>query len=156
MATEEQDMEVDRQVPTSGANPLQEGAGVRTTRFSVRPPSRFAGKGADITIWIQRIELYFKEAGLPNDKQGQELVSLLEDEPFRIVSQMDVETGIDYAAVKKCLEGQYAPLGVELDWQRKFHAAQQKQTESLIEFSARLRMLADRAYPLWQSRDRND
>ena len=59
---------------------------------------------------------------------------MLEDEPFRIVSQMgllDVETGVDYAAVKKCLEGQYAPLGVELDWQRKFHAAQQKQTESL-------------------------
>ena len=70
MATEEQDMEVDRQVPTSGANPLQEGAGVRTTRFSVRPPSRFAGKGADFAIWIQRIELYFKEAGVANDKQG--------------------------------------------------------------------------------------
>ena len=61
----------------------------RVTRYSVRPPSRFVGKGAaDFRLWIQRVELYFREADVPRDKRGQELASLLDDEPFRIVSQM--------------------------------------------------------------------
>ena len=37
---------------------------------------------------MQRVELYFREAEVPEDKRGQELASLLDDEPFRIVSQM--------------------------------------------------------------------
>eukprot|EP00731_Ephydatia_muelleri_P032315 Em0023g822a len=83
----------------------------RVTRYSVRPPSRFVGKGADFRLWIQRVELliYFREADVPRDKRGQELASLLDDEPFRIMSQMGllrVDSGIDYAAVKECLHGE--------------------------------------------------
>ena len=59
----------------------------RPTRFSVRPPARFV-TGADFTLWIQRVELYFKAAEIPDEKKGQELVSLLEDDAFRIVSQI--------------------------------------------------------------------
>ena len=92
---------------------MTEEDGPRTvTRYSVRPPSRFVGKGADFRLWIQRVELYFREADIPRDKRGQELASLLDDEPFRIVSQMGllrVDSGIDYAAVKECLEKQFAP-----------------------------------------------
>eukprot|EP00731_Ephydatia_muelleri_P033149 Em0025g105a len=116
----------------------------RVTRYSVRPPSRFVGKGADFRLWIQRVELYFREADVPRDKRGQELASLLDDEPFRIVSQMGllrVDSGIDYPAVKECLEKQFAPSELQLEWQRKFHTGQQEQAESLIAFSARLRML---------------
>ena len=51
----------------------------RVTRYSVRPPSRFAGKGADFRLWMQRVELYFREAEVPEDKRGQELASLLDD-----------------------------------------------------------------------------
>ena len=102
------------------------------------------------------MELYLKEANVPDEKKGQELVSLLEDEAFRIVSQMGFlcDDAIDYTAVKKCLEKQFAPPGVELEWQRKLHMAQQKSAESLTEFAARLRMLADRAFPSWQPEDR--
>ena len=102
------------------------------------------------------MELYLKEAKVPDEKKGQELVSLLEDEAFRIVSQMGFlcDDAIDYTAVKKCLEKQFAPPGVELEWQRKLHMAQQKSAESLTEFAARLRMLADRAFPSWQPEDR--
>ena len=56
--------------------------GPRTTRFSMRPPSQFMGKEADFTVWIQRVELYLKEAGVQDNKKGQELVSLLDDELF--------------------------------------------------------------------------
>eukprot|EP00731_Ephydatia_muelleri_P033906 Em0041g19a len=127
------------------------------TRYSVRPPSRFVGKGADFRLWIQRVELYFREADVPRDKRGQELASLLDDEPFRIVSQMGllrVDSGIDYAAVKECLEKQFAPSGLQLEWQRKFHTGRQEQDESLIAFSARLRMLVDKAYPSWPAEER--
>ena len=129
----------------------------KITRYSVRPPSRFSGKGADFRLWIQRVELYFREAEVPEGKRGQELASLLDDEPFRIVSQMGLlnfDSGIDYAAVKECLEKQFAPSGIQLEWQRKFHMAQQGQVESLIEFSARLRMLVDRAYSSWSAGER--
>ena len=56
--------------------------------------------------------LHFREAEVPEDKRGQELASLLDDEPFRIVSQMGLlnfYSGIDYAAVKECFEKQFAP-----------------------------------------------
>ena len=84
------------------------------------------------------MELYLKEANVPDEKKGQELVSLLEDEAFRIVSQMGYlsDDAIDYTAVKKCSEKQFAPPGVELEWQRKPHTAQQKSAESPTEFAA--------------------
>ena len=112
---------------------------------------------ADFRLWIQRVELYFREADVPRDKRGQELASLLDDEPFRIVCQMGllrVDSGIDYAEVKECLEKQFAPSGLQLEWQRKFHTGQQEQAESLIEFTARLRMLVDKAYPSWPAEER--
>ncbi|KAL5515817.1 hypothetical protein EMCRGX_G001039 [Ephydatia muelleri] len=49
----------------------------RPTRFSARPPPRFA-TGTDFSLWIKRVELYIQEAGLPEEKKGAELVSLLE------------------------------------------------------------------------------
>ena len=127
----------------------------RSTRFSVRPLARF-GKGVDFTLWIQRMELYLKEANVPDEKNSQELVSLLEDEAFHIVSQMGYlrDDAIDYTAVKKCLEKQFAPPSVEFEWQRKLQMAQQKSAESFTEFAAQLRMLADRAFPSWQPNDR--
>ena len=51
--------------------------GPRTTRFSIHLPSRFVDKGTDFTIRIQLFELYLKETGIPNNKKGKELVSLL-------------------------------------------------------------------------------
>ena len=49
MATEEQDMEVDRQVPTSGANPIQ----ARAVRMSVRPPARFSAT-SDLALYMAK------------------------------------------------------------------------------------------------------
>ena len=87
---------------------------------------------------------------MPDKKKGQELaiVSLLEDDAFRIVSQIGYlrDDVIGYTVVKKCLEKQFAPPGVKFEWQRKLYMAQQKSAESLTEFAARLRMLADRAF----------
>ena len=127
----------------------------KTARFSVRPPARFVS-GTDFTLWIQRVELYMKEAEIPDETKGQELVSLLEDDAFRIVSQMGLRCAdkVEYTAVKTCLERQFSAAGVELEWQRRLHAAQQKSTESLTEFAGRLRMLADKAFPSWKANER--
>ena len=83
----------------------------KTARFSVRPPARFVS-GTDFTLWIQRVELYMKEAEIPDEKKGQELVSLLEDDAFRIVSQMGLLCAdkVEYTAVKTCLQRQFSPL----------------------------------------------
>ena len=76
----------------------------RATQFIVRPPTRFV-TGTDFTLWIQRVELYMKEAAIPEEKKGQELISLLEDDAFRIVSQMGLLCAdtVEYAAMKTCL-----------------------------------------------------
>ena len=58
----------------------------KAVRFSARPPARFA-KGADFNLWVKRLELYFREAKVPDNKRGEELVALLEDDAFRVVSQ---------------------------------------------------------------------
>ncbi|KAL5482226.1 hypothetical protein EMCRGX_G022523 [Ephydatia muelleri] len=88
-------------------------------------------------VWVRDyVELYFREADVPRDKRD------------------GVVSGIDYAAVKECLEKQFAPSGLQLEWQRKFHTGQQEQAESLIAFSARLRMLVDKAYPSWPAEER--
>ena len=42
-------MEVDRQVPTSGANPIQAWA----VRMSVRPSARFSAT-SDLALWLRR------------------------------------------------------------------------------------------------------
>ena len=120
--------------------------------FSARPPPRFA-KGSNFNLWVQRLELYFKEADVPAEKRGEELVSLYEDDAFRIVSQLGFigSDGVEYNAVKMCLKEQFAPRGVELEWQRKLHSAYQERQETLLEFSGRLRMLVDKAYLSWSA-----
>ena len=81
--------------------------GRKAVRFSARPPPRFV-KGSDFNLWVQRLELYFKEADVPAEKRGEELVSLLEDDAFRIVSQLGFigSDGVEYDAVKTCLKEQ--------------------------------------------------
>ena len=93
------------------------------------------------------MELYLIEANVPDEKKGQELVSLLEDKAFRILSQMGnlCDKPIDNTAVKKCLVKQFVPSGIEFKWQQKIH---------MSKFATWLRMLADRALPSWQSKDR--
>ena len=121
----------------------------RPTRFSARPPPRFA-TGTDFSLWIKRVELYIQEAGLPEEKKGAELVSLLEDELFRIVSQLGlVSETVEYDMVKACLASHFSPDGVELEWQAKMHVARQKAGESVLEFAGRLRVLADKGYSSW-------
>ena len=45
--------------------------------------------------------MYLQAAKIPTEKHGQELVCLLEDEPFRLVSQLGLVTDtVSYAEVK--------------------------------------------------------
>ena len=55
-------------------------------RMSQRPPPRFS-VGTDLTLWLSRIELYVRLAKIPKEQVAGELLSLLDDEPFRIISQ---------------------------------------------------------------------
>ena len=69
-------------------------------RASARPPAKYA-PSADFRLWIQRFEIYLREADVPTDKKARELVSLLDDEPFRIISQFGLLTSDDYDSIKK-------------------------------------------------------
>ena len=44
--------------------------------------------GADFALWLQSFSYYIAEVGIDASKQEQELLSLLEDEPFRVADQL--------------------------------------------------------------------
>ena len=121
--------------------------------FSARPPAKFSTT-SDFHLWTQRFELYILEAGLPAEKQSSELLSLLEDEPFRVVSQLGLVSATAYEDIKKALQQQFSPTGTETEWQFKLQSRRQKPEESLAEFAGQLHMLVDRAYPDWEPKQR--
>ena len=127
----------------------------RMVRMSLRPPARLA-VGTDFTLWRSRFELYVKQVKLAEDRWVSELLPLLEDELFRIVSQQGLVACTDYKVVIKCLEDFYAPVRNELEWQRRFQGRTQRPQEQLLEFVGALRVLADRAYPKWSAEQRKE
>ncbi len=130
----------------------EEGLGLG--RVSARPPARFSAQ-SDYVLWIQRFELYLREAEIPAAKRGNELASFLEDEPFRVVSQVGLlGEVVNYGAVKTCPQQHFAPAGMELEWQCQLQGCRQKPGESLSGFAGRLRVLADKAFPSWTPKQR--
>ena len=127
--------------------------GRAATRCSARPPAKFSAT-TDFNLWIQRFQLYLEEAEIPADKRARELVSLLEDGPFRVVCQLGLVASSDYEAVKRELQQQFSPAGDETEWQFRLQSRRQKFCETLAEFAGELRMLADRAYPDWVPKQR--
>ena len=79
-----------------------------------------------------------KEAEIPDEKKGQELVSLLEYDVFRIISQMGLLCAdkFEYTAIKTCLQRQFSPAGVHgIGVAAAAASAQQKSTEPLTKFA---------------------
>ena len=128
---------------------------MQTVRMSRRPPPRFTEK-TDLPLWLTRFELYVRQATIPEEQWTGELLPLLEDVPFRIVSQPGLATSTDYQAVVRCLNIQFSPDGNELEWQFRLQQRTQKPEESLIEFSGALGQLADKAYPKWSGEQRQE
>lgn len=124
-------------------------------RMCARPPARYAA-GADFTLWIARFEMYAGEAEIPPEKWTKELLSLLEDEPFRTAQQLGLKESGNYTIVKNSLQQQFAPEGNELEWQYRLQSRCQGAGEQLAEFAGALRVLADKAYPKWSGEQRQE
>ena len=120
----------------------------RVVRVSARPPSKFSA-AADFMLWIQRFEIYLAEAEIPAAKRARELLSLLEDGPFRVVTQLGLVNSDDYDGLKDQLQKHYAPKGDDLEWQYRLQNRRQKPGEPLSEFVGELRMMTDKAYSDW-------
>jgi len=125
----------------------------RVVRVSARPPSKFSAT-ADFALWIQRFEIYLSEAEIPPEKRARELLSLLDDGPFRIVTQLGLVDSDDYSYLKEQLQKHYAPKGDDLEWQYRLQNRRQKSGEPLSEFVGELRMMTDKAYPEWEPKQR--
>ena len=99
-------------------------------------------------------EMYVRKVKVDESQWTSELLLLLDDGPFRVVSQQGLVDSGDYAAVTRCLRAQYAPEGNHLEWQAKFQRCGQKADENLVTYVGELRVLADKAYPGWSSDQR--
>ena len=60
----------------------------------------------------------------------------------------------EYGYLKEQLQKHYAPIGDDLEWQHRLQNRCQKPGEPLSEFVGELRMLADKAYPDWEPKQR--
>ena len=125
----------------------------RVVRVSARPPQKFSAT-ADFSLWIQRFEIYLSEAEIPARKRARELVSLLDDGPFRVITQLGLVNSDEYDHLKGQLQKHYAPKGDDLEWQHQLQTRCQKPGEPLSEFVGELRTLADKAYPDWAPKQR--
>ena len=150
---EEQSSEV--QVPTTPSNSRTPSGQAQVVRMSLRPPSRFSA-GADLVLWRKRFELYARQAKIAEDQWTGEVLPLLDDEPFRLVTQQGFDGSSEYSAVLKCLMDQYNPEGNDLEWQFKFQQRTQNPEERLPEYAGTLRALADKAYPNWPGEQLNE
>ena len=67
--------------------------------MSLCPPPRFAAKG-DLDLSLKRSEMYARQANIPVDQRVKELLSLLKDEHFVVVSRQGLENSADYGTVR--------------------------------------------------------
>ena len=72
---------------------------------------------ADFALWIQHFEIYLSEAEIPAEERARELVSLLNDGPFCIITQLGLVNSNEYGYLKEQLLKHYAPKGDDLEWQ---------------------------------------
>ena len=115
---------------------------------SKRPPQWYLS-GADFTLWLQRFELYVTEAGIATEKKANKLISLLDDEPFRIANQLGLIGEGDFKKVKEALQKQFGPAGNVLEWQIFLNQRLQKPGDKFAEFAGDLHRLSDKAYAKW-------
>ena len=130
---EEENMDTSGDPVSAGTTTVVE----RVVRMSLRPPPRFGAKG-DWKLWLSIFEMYATQAKIAKDSWSKELLSLLEDEPYRMVTHHGLAQTGDYDAVCDCIQRFYAPLGSELEWQLKVRTRVQKVGESLMEFCGAL------------------
>ena len=93
--------------------------------------------------------MYATQANIAEDSWTKELLLLLEDKPYRVVTHHGLAQSDDYDAVCDCIQQSYDPLGSELEWQLKVRTRVQKVAESLMEFCSALQGMADKAFPSW-------
>ena len=148
--------EEEKAAATTGTEETAVSAAIaRVVRMGLRPPPRFPANG-DWELWVSRFELYVLQANISEGLWTKELLTLLEDEPFRVVSRQGLACSNDYKAVCACLQQHFAPVGNELEWQFKIQNRVQKVGESLLEYSGDLRRMADKAYPSWPHTQRQE
>ena len=87
------------------------------------------------------------EAEIPAGKWARELVSLLDDGPFCVITQLGLVNSDEYDHLKEQLQKHYAPIGDDFEWQHRLQTRCQKPGEPLLEVVEELHTLADKAYP---------
>ena len=86
---------------------------------------------------------------IPRTEWAKEVLSLLEDDPFHVVSHLGLADRDDYDAINKFLQQRYAPEGNELNWQLCLQSRTLKVGEPLEDYVGELGMLVEKAYPNW-------
>ena len=82
---------------------------------------------------------------------GKELLSLLDDEPFRLVYHNGLVESKDCSTICECLILRYSKTGMGLECQMKLQCSVQRPPESLLDFAGELQMIASKTFPDWSN-----
>ena len=116
---------------------------------SKRPPEKFRVRSY-FSLWLKRFEIYVRQCEIgTGESQVRELISLLEDEPFRHLHRLTLLHSTDYTAIVEVLKQRYAPAGNKLEWQYSLQTRIQKDGEALEDYAGELHILAEKAFPKW-------
>ena len=88
-----------------------------------------------------------RQIEIPEDQWAAELLLLLDDEVFHVVSQLGLESSTDYEAITASLKYQFSPKGNKLERQHKLQTRRQQPGEQVVQYAGALKMLANKAYP---------
>ena len=75
----------------------------RFVRVSLRPPPRYT-VSTDLDLWLKRFELYVEQTRISEDQWAAEILTLLNDEAFRVVLQLGLMAEADFATIIECLK----------------------------------------------------
>ena len=70
----------------------------QVVRMSLHPPPCFP-PGGDLDLWLKRFKMYVKHPKIAQEQWTSELLPLLDDEPFRTISQQGLVESTNYKAV---------------------------------------------------------
>ena len=126
---------------------------IQAVRMSLRLPPHFT-EATDLVLWLTRFKMYVTQAEILERRWTMELLPLLAEGPFMLVSQQGLVASENYKEVTLCFQAQYALEGNQLEWQAKFQRRVQNSGEQLVEYVGHLSMLTDSAYPGWTTEQR--
>lgn len=111
----------------------------------------------DFALWMQQFTGYCEAAHIPEDQRKQALLSLLDfNTAFKAVANLELADDLPYAEFVEQLEARFDENRTAQDYKTEFQSRNQKDGESIEDYSDVLKELMRKSYPLLPAAQRDE